>query len=185
MMRSGTAVRVAFSTVVATLVLIAGACSIENVLPEPSCIDGDSVIHAAQSVPTAELIPCFEPMPAGWDVSSVTIDQDGTVVRFDSDRAGDSAAIFHFVERCELGAAVSVPSEYDGARRYDLIESVAPASFRAQRFYVFTGGCMWWQFDFDEEATAGLSIELGDRLTISTREALNESIRQTFIDEEV
>lgn len=164
--------------------LMASACAMEEVLPAPSCVDGDTAILTAQSVPTADLVPCFEPAPTGWDVTSVVIDQDGTTVRFDSDRAGEEAAMFRFAESCDLGDAVVVPSEFDHAERYEHIERVEP-SFAARRFYVFDGGCAWWDFDFDEGATAALAIELGERLVLVSRADLNQSIRDTFIDEEV
>jgi hypothetical protein len=156
----------------------------EEVLPEPSCADGATALLVAQSVPTADLVPCFEPLPAGWNVVSVAIDQDGTVIRFDSDRAGEEAAKFRYLESCDVAEAVSAPSEFDHAERYEYIERVAP-SLRAQRFYVFGGGCGWWDFDFDEGAPAALAIELGDRLDFVTRSELNRSIRETFIDEDI
>lgn len=159
---------------------IAG-CSIEDAQPIPDCLEGDSTSIVAQSVPTAQLVPCFDPLPAGWDVENVRIDQEGTIIRFDSDRAGDDAAIFRYADTCELGQAVSAPSEHEGAERYEHIERIDPG-FRAQRYYVFEGGCIWWQFDFDDEATAALSIELGDRLRIVTRDDFNDAIRD-FIDE--
>ncbi len=150
--------------------------------PLPDCIEGGTVNLAAQSVPSAQLVLCFDPLPAGWDVDNVRIDQDGTEVRFDSDRAGDDAAVFHYTATCDIGDAVSAPSEHDGADRFDHIERVDPG-FRAQRYYVFEGGCMWWEFDFDEDATAALAIELGEHLTTITRDALNEMMRESFIDE--
>lgn len=161
-----------------------GACSIENALPLPDCAEGGSVILVVQSVPSAELVPCFEPLPAGWNADQIIVDQDGTVIRFDSDRAGDNAAIFHYAATCAIGEAVYVPSEHEGADRYEYIERVAP-SFAAQRYYVFDGGCIWWEFDFDERATAALSIELGDRLVTRTRDVVNDSIRETFLDEDL
>jgi hypothetical protein len=115
---------------------------------------------------------------------STSIDEDGTLIRFDSDRAGSGAAVFHFVDRCDVGAAVDVPSEYRGADQLELIEGVVPA-FRGRRFHVFPGGCMWWEFAFREGAGSALSIELGDRLRMVSRDELNESIRSSFIDEEV
>jgi len=162
--------------------LLITACSIEDALPAPDCIDGNTVNLGAQSVPTAELVPCFDPLPDGWTVDNVRIDQDGTEVRFDSDRAGDDAAIFHYTEACDIGDAVGAPSEQEGADRFEYIERVDPG-FRAQRYYVFPGGCIRWEFDFGEDATAALSIELGDRLRTVTRDALNERIRESFLDE--
>lgn len=166
------------------LVAAVTGCSIEDAQGEPSCLDGNTANLVVQSVPTAQLVPCFEALPAGWGVDDVQIDQDGTVILFDSDRAGGEAATFHFVAACELGDAVFIPSEHDGADRYELIERVDPA-FRAQRFYVFEGGCMRWEFDFDDDAPAGLSIELGDRLVTVTRDFVNQAVRDQFIDEDL
>lgn len=175
--------RTAVATGLSSVALLVG-CAVERGMPPPECSTGETVLLVAQSVPSAELVPCFESLPPGWEIDIVTIDQDGTEIRFDSDRAGDEAATFHYTSTCDLGAAVVAPSEHDGTERRDLIERVVPA-FRAQRFYVFSGGCMWWEFDFAEGATAALSVELGDRLAISTRDALNDSIRENFLDEEV
>lgn len=170
--------------VAAVLLPLAAACSIEEALPIPGCADGGTTILAAQSVPSAEQVPCFDPLPAGWNVVSTVIDEDGTVIRFDSDRAGQGAAVFHFVDRCETGTAVPVPSEYEGTDQYELIEGVVPA-FRGQRFHVFAGGCMRWDFEFAPDAESALSIELGDRLRMINRDELNDAIRSSFIDEEV
>lgn len=166
------------------LLPLAVGCSVEEALPIPSCADGGTTILAAQSVPTAQLVPCFDPLPEGWDVVSTTIGEHGTEIRFDSDRAGPGAAVFHFVESCRTADAVRVPSEYPATVRYELIEGVEPA-FVGRRFHLFTGGCMWWDFEFDEGAGSALSIELGDRLQMIDRDELEDSIRRSFIDEEV
>lgn len=160
------------------------SCSVERALPIPDCADGGSAILAAQSVPTAALVPCFDQLPDGWDVVSTTIGEDGTVIRLDSDRAGPGAAVFRYTAECDVRGAVEVPSEYDGARQYELVERILPA-FRARRYHVVEGGCLWWEFDFREGAESALSIELGDRLQAVTRDALNDSIRESFLDEEV
>lgn len=157
------------------------SCALDDVLPPPECDGGGTVILVAQSVPGADLVPCFDPLPAGWVVASVTIDGEGTVVRFDSDRAGEGAAIFRYGPTCDLGRAVPGPSEYEGAQRYELVERVAP-SLRARRTYVFDGGCVSWDLDFADGAPAALSIELGDRLALVPREELNRSIRENFVD---
>lgn len=166
------------------LALTGLACSVEEALPAPDCIQGDSGLIVAQSVPSADLVPCFLTVPAGWNVSSVRIDQDGTVVKFDSDRAGGDAGVLHFVEVCEPGSAVEITSDQEGADRLELIDELGHG-FRARRYYLFPGGCVWWDFDFDDGAPAGLSVELGNSLLLITREAINENISQSFIDEEL
>ena len=168
----------------AVLGLVAAACSVEHALPVPDCQRGESALIVAQSVPTADFVPCLDPLPTGWVADTTKIDQDGTVIRLSSDRAGAGAASLHYAETCEVGEAVSVPSDQEGAEAFEYVERIEHG-FRADRHYVFAGGCVWWEFDFDADASATLSIELQDRLTLVTREFLNESIRENFIDEEL
>jgi len=170
--------------IIALLVTVAAGCSIENQQGEPRCEGGNTGGIAAQSVPTASLVFCFDPLPDGWSVDNVRIDQDGTVIRFDSDRAGDDAAVFHYTDTCDIGDAVYTVSDHAGADRYENIERVPPG-FRAQRYYTFDGGCLWWEFDFDGDATSALSIELGDRLVTITRDEINRTFRESFIDEDL
>lgn len=175
------------SKVMLSAVLVASAlsaCSIEDTMSLPDCERGESGLISAQSVPTAELVPCFTRLPAGWEPESIKIDQDGTRIRFDSDRAGGGAAVLWFRESCDLDDAVSEPSEHDGAARYDYIDRVEPG-FRADRYHVFGGGCVWWEFDFDDGVPAGLSVEVGNSLVLLTRQSVNDNIRENFIDEEL
>lgn len=175
--------RAGLALVTAVALLVTG-CSVETALPVPDCFQGGSSLIVAQSVPTADFVPCFLSMPPGWERDTVKIDENGTRVRLDSDRAGSNAAVLHYVPTCDFSAAVAVPSDQDGADRYDNVERVEPG-FRAKRYYVFTGGCIWWEFDFDDGASASLSIELGDALALWTRDAVNQNIRESFIDEEL
>ncbi len=170
---------------VAAIGLLAVACSVEDTLSPPNCVGNGSGLIAAQSVPDAELVPCLGPLPEGWDIDSVVIDQSGTTVRFDSDRAGIGAARLDFASECDVDeAAVWVRSDQDGADRFDFTERLEPG-FRSRWYYLFPGGCVWWTFDFDDETSASLSIEVGDRLTLLTRESVNNNVSESFIDEEL
>jgi hypothetical protein len=159
-------------------------CSVSELLPVPDCVEGGSAIIAAQSVPSATYVPCLNALPTGWEVASVTVDQDGTTVHLDSDRAGTGAAVLRYEERCELEDAITAPDDQPGADRYDDIERLEPG-FRARRLYVFEGGCVWWQFDFDDGAPAALSIELGNTLELVSRDDVAANLRDTFIDEDL
>lgn len=179
----GRAVRL-WSVVLLGLLCLPAGCLIDDVQGIPLC-EGDGIgLLTAQSVPTAEQIPCFEPLPDGWETEAVHVDQDGVRILLDSDRSGAAAAVFRFAATCDYDDAVAAPSEFDGAERYDLISSVRPR-FVAERFYVVPGGCFWWSFDFDPGASAALSVELGDRVSLIDRDDLNEQIRDTFMDVEV
>ena len=168
-------------------VLVAAAattsCSVEQALAAPKC-DGGSGLIAAQSVRTAQLVPCFRELPDGWSFAAVVINQSGTVVRLDSDRAGDNAATFRFEPTCEVGESASVPSTFPDVEQFESVEQLQP-SFRVHSYSTFEGGCVTWVFDFDKGVSATESVAVKESQDFITREALNANIRETFIDEEI
>lgn len=175
--------RVPFVLVVA-LALVGLSCSVDRALPPPSCLSGDSGLIVAQSVPGAELVPCLGELPAGWSVDAVDITESGTHIRFDSDRAGESAARLHYENSCDPGPAVAIPVGPEGTDAFESIERLQPG-FKGSRYFTFRGGCVWWEFDFDDGVSAALSVDLGTSLELVTRVAVNEGIRESFIDEEL
>lgn len=164
--------------------LLGAACSVQSATPLPSCTEGGSGLIAAQSVPSATLLPCVGSLPDGWTADAVDVNQDRTIIRFDSDRAGEDAAVLRFTESCDIGPAVSTPSDHDGAQRFDDIQRLQP-SFKARRLYVFEGGCVTWLFDFDRGVSATQSVAIGDSLTLVPRQLVNDQLRATFVDEEL
>jgi hypothetical protein len=167
-----------------TVAPLAAACSVEQTLPPPYCFEEGSGLIVAQSVPTASQIPCFADLPTGWTFASVLVNEEQTVVRLDSDRVGDDAAVLRLEESCDTSGAVESPSGQPAAERYDLIERLQPG-LRAEQFYVFPGGCVWWSFDFDSGTSATEAVAVDDALELVSRVALNEGLRETFIDEEI
>jgi len=163
---------------------VAASCSTSDSLNAPLCSGSSTQLIAAQSVPTAQLLPCFDPLPAGWETEAVDVTEAGTIISFESDRAGNAAARFRFTETCDVADAVSTPSEFPDTERFELIAEVSPR-FRANRYYRFDGGCVTWEFDFDATAAAGFSVELGRALQLLSRSDMNDYVRETFIDEEL
>ena len=159
-------------------------CSVEQTLPAPYCDRSGSGVIVAQSVPTANQVPCLTDLPEGWSVATVRVNEHRSVITMDSDRAGDGAAVLRFDHLCDVSGAVPVPSELPLAERYDAIEQVRP-SFRAERFYVFEGGCVYWTFAFDEGVSATDSVAIGDALALVSRVELQRSISDSFLDEEI
>jgi len=169
------------ATLVSALAASAG-CSATATMPAPECPTGGSSLIVAQSVPSASQVPCFESLPEGWSVSSVDVNQDRSVIRFDSDRAGPGAAILHLDRTCDVSAAVSTASEFPDAERFDQIEQLAPG-FRASRFYRFDGGCVRWDFAFDHNASATEAVAVGDALRLIPRQELSDRLSETFVGE--
>jgi hypothetical protein len=200
------------AVVLATLFVLV-SCSVEQTLPPPNCFTDGSGQIVAQSVRSASQVPCLLDLPTGWTVATVQVNEHHSVITLDSDRAGEGAAVLRLEEACDVTDAVSVPSDlialeeddlaWQGgpwpgglgidieaeappkpAERFDLIERVQP-SFRAERFYVFPGGCVSWTFNFDEGTSATESVSIGNALALMSRQNLQDNVREHFIDEEI
>lgn len=182
--RRGRAIAVGWAA--ATIAAVPGlaACSVQDTLPPPDCVDGGSGLIVAQSVPSASLVPCFQDLPAGWEFASVLVNEEHTVVTLDSDRVGDEAAVLRLEESCDTSGAVSAPTDQAGAEQYDEIERLRPG-LRAARYYVFPGGCVWWSFEFDSGTSATQAVAVGESLVLVPRVELNEAVRESFVDEEL
>jgi hypothetical protein len=178
-------------TITISLCLMAAlaACSVSETIGHPSCFgdghgDASSGLIAAQSVPTATLLPCFDDLPAGWEVNTVDITQAGTTVVIDSDRAGFTAASLRYLSECDVGDAIATPSDDDRTERFELIRQVSPR-FQEDRFYLFEGGCIWWNFDFDVGVPSAMSVELENSLQLIDRDDFNDGLRESFVDEDL
>lgn len=157
-------------------------CGVEEVTPAPSCDGGASILIVAQSVPTATLVPCLGRLPDGWSVTAVGVDESGTAVRFDSDRAGDDAAELTYTGDCDVSEATAVPSDHPPAARFETVHQLRP-SFQADRAYVFDGGCATFSFTFAPGASATESVAIGEALSFVTRADLEAGLAETFIEE--
>lgn len=163
---------------------LAAACSVEETLPPPYCERSGSGLIVAQSVPTASQIPCFLDLPTGWTFAKVQVNEQHTVVTLDSDRVGQSAAVLRLEPTCDTSGAVSAPSDQPAAERYDEITRLRPG-LRANQYYVFPGGCVAWNFEFDSDTSATEAVAVDDALVLIPRAELERSIRETFVDEEI
>ena len=167
-----------------TLGLTASIKAPEAAVRLPTCSGDGSVLILVQSVPSASVLPCFLELPEGWSSAGVSINQDRSIVRLDSDRAGDDAATFHFDETCDTSDTVVVPSRDPAVRRRDRVERIEP-DFVASWYYLVPGGCWWWDFDFVDGASSTLAVAIDSRLDWIGRTELNENIAETFIDRDL
>ena len=84
------------------------------------CAPHEPLLLMAQSVPTAELVPCVEILPAGWTLGDVVVGNDRSRFTLTSDRGG--VLVAELTASCDLAGAVELTSEQPGARRYLRIE---------------------------------------------------------------
>jgi len=140
------------------------------------------VVLMAQAVPSASQLPCIELLPAGWSVSDVFVRNGRARFALNSDRVGMHAVRVVLERTCQLGGAkvTRVPSDEPGTRRYERIGEVRPGvGFNGTRFYLFQGGCVTYQFQFNGEERARPIGEVTLSLSFVTREAMRGLIRET------
>jgi hypothetical protein len=142
---------------------------------DPTCGTNDVMTLMAQSVPTATAIPCISSVPAGWDASDIVVKSGRSTYEL---RASDHRVEVTFTRACEIGTAVEVPSEELGARRFESATQLPP-DVRATRTYLFDGGCVTFDFDLDDTASASLLVELDSALAFQPRGELVEHIERT------
>lgn len=144
--------------------------------PRPTCRNTNLLILAAQSVPTAGLVPCVQLLPAGWSYGPIDVRSGRTRFTLDSDRAGVSAVQVDLVERCDTSQATEISSDELGTRRFEQVEVVTPG-FAGTRFYTFAGGCVTYRFRFQKEGRI-LVNEASLALTFLSREQLDRDVQR-------
>ncbi len=134
------------------------------------------LILAAQSVPTAALVPCVQLLPVGWSYGPIDIRSGRTRLNLDSDRAGISAVRVTLTERCDTARATEIPTDELGTRRFEQVDVVTPG-FAGTRFYTFPGGCVSYRFRFHKEGRV-LVNEASLALTFVSRDSLGADVRR-------
>jgi hypothetical protein len=157
-----------------TTLLLGGCASRYEARVAPTCRTTDTLVLVAQSVSTAERVPCIAALPAGWRFEGFEVRSGHTRFTLDSDRAGPAAVRVELTSRCEVAGATEIASDEPGTRRFEKVESVTE-EFRGTRFYVFEGGCVTYAFQFPPQASA-LVNDISLALSFTTREELARQV---------
>jgi membrane-associated phospholipid phosphatase len=149
-----------------------------------SCGTSELMVLAAQSVPSATLVPCVDALPAGWSLNRFDTRRHRTRMWFDSDKAGAKAIEVSLLRpaECNIAGAMEVPSDEVGTRRFERPEQLPPV-LRATRYYVFDGGCVTYRYRFVNGAPATLQLSVDSALTFQPRSVLVRKVRdQSSLD---
>lgn len=144
----------------------------------PECGTGDSMVLAAQAVPSATRLPCVAELPSGWRVDEAEIATGRVRFWLASDQAGMRAVAVALTEGCDVSGAQEIPSDEPGMRRYERPQSLVPA-FVGQRAYTFPGGCITYSFTFAPGASPRLAIPVDSAIGAVPRTVLVEHVRRT------
>ncbi len=178
--------RVGLALAILAATAIAVAVSLEAFKPTgdigafaPECGTGHSIILAAQTVPSAALVPCVAALLAGWQVRhGADIASGHATFWLDSDVAGTQALAVTLSATCDVSGATQVRSDQPGTRRFDRPLSRRP-QFAELRFYTFPGGCVSYQFNFDPAASPLLVGDVMSAVGFVSRAKLVDYIRST------
>jgi hypothetical protein len=135
----------------------------------------------AQSVPTAQQVPCIHSYPAGWTLKGVEVRNGRTSFSLDAHGDGPNGVKVILQKDCVLTDAIETPTDEPGTVRYDRIPATASGS-RIVRSYVFPGGCVNYEFSvgprtrsLEDEASLALGFvprsEIDARVRTETRRA--------------
>lgn len=166
------------------LVVLTSGCATIVPPKAPSCVEEQTagmLIIEAQSVPTAALVPCVGALPIGWSFETFEVDDQGTTFYLDSDRAGAQAVRVELRRSCHLGDATEVPTDTPGARQFEKIDALGDR-YAGTRFYVFEGGCVTYNFDFEGSGRTELAREVSLALDFFSRKELERRLAEAGRD---
>lgn len=153
--------------------------SFSALVQPPACggSPSEQLIIEAQAVPSASLLPCLKSEPIGWSFGTLSAQSGSSRFVLNSDRAGVSAVAVTLTADCDTGSASEVLSDEPGTRRYEEIASVS-AGYTGNRYYVFKGGCVVYQFAFSGSGSGALANEVTLGLSFSSQADLERKGRE-------
>jgi len=149
-----------------------------SLISPPVCGHGNSMIVAAQAVPSSATLPCIAALPSGWTARAAEVSNGGMVFWLDSDQAGPRAVTVTLTAACDTSGAVRVPSDQPGAARFERPLALQPR-FMLVRMYIVAGGCITYQFSFATGAAPSLAIFVDQAVTFEPRSVLVNYIRRS------
>jgi hypothetical protein len=165
--------------VAASLVLGSAGCTL-SVGAEPICAQPQDAVMVleAQSVPTATRLPCIAELPIGWRFGGMFVNDAGTMLWLDHDRAGVRAVEVELTTTCDVSSAVEVPPGPDevGMRVFQEPTSLDP--FTGSRSLVFEGGCIVSRYRFAPGSAPSLVIEADRAVSTLARSTVVAEVRR-------
>lgn len=130
----------------------------------------------AQAVPSATLLPCVAAFPAGWSYGGSDVHDGEATFWLSSDRAGLRAVEVELTASCRISGALDVTNATNEAGVRVFVEEYTLRPFSANRYFLFSGGCVTYRYRFEEGGDPTLALEADEALTFGLRSVLVEKI---------
>lgn len=142
----------------------------------PSCEATSRLALVAQSVPDASYVPCIAELPTGWSFEDTEVNDTGTTIRLESDRA-DRPIIVTLRPSCDVGEATPVAPSDEGTRTYQRADSIDPR-YAGAFIDLFPGGCVESRYDFERGPHIALIADLQRAIDVSSRRQLRQDLER-------
>ncbi len=167
-----------------TAALVSGCVQVGSWADETvACAQGDDgtptngVVLLAQSVPSAEVVPCVESIPVGWHFAGLDARNGSARFWLDSDRHGARAIEVVLTGDCDTTGATEIASDRPELRRLERVTQISP-QFTGRRYYLFDGGCITVVFRLTGSDSAEPLAVATQSLGVVSREDLRDLVRE-------
>ena len=169
----------------AALLSIAGtlaSCSVSPSIAEEALCRPDNAgfpVLVAQAVPSATLLPCLRTLPPGWRYGGSQVRSGQSRFWLNSDRAGIHAVEVSLTPTCSVAGLADVTRASGELDVRVFLDPVSLHPYVADRYFVFTGGCVVYRYRFgDAEQGPELAFEVDDALTFVNRSVLVDLLQR-------
>jgi hypothetical protein len=159
----------------AVLALLLAGCAEDGSSLMPRCRADQRLALVAQSVPGASYVPCVAELPAGWSFADLDVDDDGSTITLESDRA-DRGVDVSLKPACDLGRATPIAPSDEGVRTYQRVDAISPR-YVGRVIDVFPGGCVEASYDFERGPHVALVTELQQAMGLYSRRQLRQELK--------
>jgi tRNA A-37 threonylcarbamoyl transferase component Bud32 len=140
-----------------------------------NCGEPEPLWLQAQAVPSASLVPCLRPLPAGWTFAGANVRNGWSQFTVNQDRVGYPALTVRLTPTCDTSGAIRRPSNEPVTQRYERPQTGSSA--RGTTWYtLFPGGCITTQFHPASSTYAGFADEVTSTLDFATRHSLDQTL---------
>ena len=167
--------------VVVCLSLTLGACTsfvVQGAVPRCSAGDevSDELILEAQSVPSAQLLPCLAELPPDWMVTEFQVRDGETSIGLSAQEGAGGVARATLTEDCDTSDATEEFSGRENTRLFVTLLRVGEDSLIGTDYYTFAGGCVTYSFELRGEGKGALHAEARSALDFTPRSSVEASI---------
>jgi hypothetical protein len=150
--------------------------SLAETVPGTACPSDSRNLIAAQSVPSASLVPCIAALGGRWSLTSEGYTDDGTQLAYMGEDAPDVTWHVDFSASCDTAGATQ-SGQQQGAAIFRREEQSSSTYSRDQSF-VFDGGCVVSSIDVPLRYDRQLILDdIDESLVLVERSALNVEVR--------